>query len=428
MTSDVTNEGLDLPASRSNPIPDLLSGDLREVADDVWLLPGFGNTTILVGADGAAVVDPGLYINGPRVVGALRDLTDQPLRYVIYTHGHYDHAFGTPALMDDAAARGHDAPEIVGHTNVAKRFERYEKTSGHLAHTFDAQFASWGPGGGDVVRNARYFPPTIAFDDTVTLDLGGLTLDCRHGLGETDDHTWVWIPETRVIVGGDFIVSSIPNAGTPFRVQRYVLEWAQALEDMASVEPAAVISGHGGVFTDDAQDMLATTAAACRWLDAEVVRRLNDGHWDEQILQEVALPVEFEESGFLDPLYGCTAFAVRDILRRYTGWYDGNPTMLFPSTRAAISSEVISLVGDVDAVLSRVNELAAADDATSVQLALHLLDLVIFDGGSRAGDARRRKADLLEVRAAAERSFVARNVLRSAATTERDALESGRTK
>ena len=350
----------------------------------------------------------------------LRSLTDDPLRYVIYTHGHYDHAFGTPALLDDAAARGHDAPEIVGHRNVAKRFERYAKTSGHIAHTFDAQFASWGPGGGDVVRKARYYPPTIPFEDSVTLDLGDLTLECRHGLGETDDHVWVSVTEPRVIVGGDFIVSSLPNAGTPFRVQRYVLEWAEALEAMAAVEPAAVISGHGGVFTEDAQAMLSTTAEACRWLDAEVVRRLNDGQWDEQILTEVALPVDMEESRYLQPLYGCTAFAVRDILRRYTGWYDGNPTMLFPSTRAAVSSEVLALIGDSSAVLARADELAAGGEVKELQLALHLLDLLVFGSGPDAQEARRRKADVLELRGKAERSFVARNVLRSAATIERE--------
>ena len=221
--------------------------ECREIAPGVHFLAGFGNTTILVGAEAAAVVDPGLFTNGPRVVRELRHLTDLPLRYVIYTHGHYDHAFGTPALLEDAAARGHEPPDIVGHVNVARRFERYAKTAGHLAGTFDAQFAMWGPDGGDVVRRARYFPPTVAYEDRLLLDgLGGLPLECRHGLGETDDHTWVWLPGPRVVVGGDFIVSSLPNAGTPFRVQRYVLEWAEALEEMAALEPAAIVSGHGG--------------------------------------------------------------------------------------------------------------------------------------------------------------------------------------
>lgn len=397
----------------------------REIAPGVHFLAGFGNTTFIIGTDAVAVVDPGLFVNGPRVVDELRAITDLPVRYVIYTHGHYDHAFGTPAVLDDAEARGHDAPDIVGHVNVARRFERYAKTSGHLAQTFDLQFASWGPGGGNVVREAQYCPPTIAYDDRISLDgLGGRPIECRHGLGETDDHTWVWVADARVIVGGDFIVSSLPNAGTPFRVQRYVLEWAEALEAMAAVEPLAVISGHGGVFTDDAAEMLLTTSRALRWLDGEVVRRINEGQWQEQILAEVELPDELSESRFLQPLYGCTSFAVRDLLRRYMGWYDGNPSMVFPSTRAEVAREVLTLAGGADAVLERVDALAGGDGADQ-QRALHLVDFVIFAGGERVVDAHRRKADLLDARGAGERSFVASNVLKSAAVLEREAANRG---
>jgi len=394
-----------------------------EVAPGVHLLAGFGNTTFLIGSEGAAVVDPGLFVNGPRVVRELRQLTDLPVRYVIYTHGHYDHAFGTPAILEDAEARGHDAPEIVGHVNVAKRFERYAKTAGHLAGTFDAQFAMWERHGGDVVRRAVYCPPTIAYEDRITLDgLGGLTVECRHGLGETDDHTWVWVPGPRVIVGGDFIVSSLPNAGTPFRVQRYVLEWAEALEAMAAEEPAAVIAGHGGVFRERAQDMLLTTARALRYLDGEVVRRLNEGQWQEQILAEVELPEELADSSYLQPLYGCTAFAVRDVMRRYMGWYDGNPSMLFPSRRADIAHEVVALTGGTEPLLDRARQLGASDATDDIQRALHLVDFVIFHGGDQADEAHALKADLLDQRAAKERSFVAHNVLASAAVLEREGL------
>jgi alkyl sulfatase BDS1-like metallo-beta-lactamase superfamily hydrolase len=397
---------------------------VREIAPGVHFLAGFGNTTFLVGDQAAAVIDPGLYVNGPRVVAELRAITDLPVRYVAYTHGHYDHAFGTPAILDDAHARGHDAPDIVGHVNVAKRFERYAKTSGHLAQTFDLQFASWGPAGGDVVRKARYCPPTVEFEDRITLDgLGGLPFELRHGLGETDDHSWAWVPDRRVIVGGDFIVSSLPNAGTPFRVQRYVPEWADALEEMASVEPALVVSGHGDVFGDDAAEMLHTTARALRWLDAEVVRRINDGQWQEQILAEVQLPPELEGSPYLQPLYGCTAFAIHDLLRRYMGWYDGNPSMLFPSRQSEIAREVVALAGGADAILERADALAASGAIADAQLALHLVDFVVSDAGPRAEEARARKAALLDARADGERSFVASNVLRSAATLERARLE-----
>ena len=395
--------------------------EAREIAPGVFFLAGFGNTTIFVGADGAAIVDPGLFTNGPRVVRELRQLTDLPVRYVIYTHGHYDHAFGTPAILEDAEARGHDAPDIVGHVNVAKRFERYAKTAGHLAGTFDAQFAIWGPGGGDVVRAAKYCPPTIAYEDRLLLDgLGGLPLECRHGLGETDDHTWVWAPGPKVIVGGDFIVSSLPNAGTPFRVQRYVLEWAEALEEMASVEPAAIVSGHGGVFGDHAEEMLLTTARALRFLDGEVVRRLNAGQWQEQILAEVELPEDLASSSYLQPLYGCTEFAVRDVMRRYMGWYDGNPSMIFPSSRADVAHEVIALAGGTAPVLERARALAGSDATEDVQRALHLVDFVLFNGGDQVDEAHALKAELLDNRAGRERSFVAHNILASAAVLERE--------
>ena len=417
-------------ASGADPIlnagPDALGEsrtpkESREIAPGVHFLAGFGNTTLFLGTDAVAVVDPGLFSNGPRVVQELRHLTDLPVRYVIYTHGHYDHAFGTPAILEDAASRGHDVPDIIGHVNVAKRFERYAKTAGHLAGTFDAQFAIWGPGGGDVVRNAQYCPPTIAYHDRLLLDgLGDLVLECRHGLGETDDHTWVWAPGPKVIVGGDFIVSSLPNAGTPFRVQRYVLEWAEALEEMASVGPAAVVSGHGGVFREHAQEMLHTTAKALRFLDAEVVRRLNEGQWQEQILAEVELPEELTTSSYLQPLYGCTAFVVRDVMRRYMGWYDGNPSMLFPSSRADIAHEVVELSGGTGPLLDRARALSGSAAIEDIQKALHLVDFVLFHGADQMGEAHALKAELLDTRAGRERSFVAHNVLASAAVLERE--------
>lgn len=395
--------------------------ECREIAPGVHFLAGFGNTTIIIGSEGAAVVDPGLFTNGPRVVDELRALTDLPVRYVIYTHGHYDHAFGTPALLEDAAKRGHQPPDIVGHVNVARRFERYAKTSGHLAGTFDTQFAMWGPNGGDVVRKAQYFPPTVAYLDRLLLNgLGDVPLECRHGLGETDDHTWVWLPGPRVIVGGDFIVSSLPNAGTPFRVQRYVLEWAEALEEMAALEPAAIVSGHGGVFRDHGEEMLLTTAKALRYLDGEVVRRLNQGQWQEQILTEVELPAELATSSYLQPLYGCTPFLVRDLMRRYMGWYDGNPSMLFPSTRAQIAAEVVLLAGGPGPLLDRARALSASGNTDDIQKALHLVDFVMFNGGDMVTEAGGLKADLLEARSEQERSFVAHNILASAAKLERE--------
>lgn len=161
------------------------------------------------------------------------------------------------------------------------------------------------------------------------------------------------------------------------------------------------------------------TARALRWLEDEVVRRLNAEQWYEQILHEVTLPPDLEGHAYLQPVYGSTAFAVHSILRRYTGWYDGNPSTLFASTRAEIAHEVLGLAGGAEPVLARARALHASGALADVQRALHLVDFVLFDGGPQADAARALKAELLAARAAVEPSFVARNILASAAKLER---------
>jgi alkyl sulfatase BDS1-like metallo-beta-lactamase superfamily hydrolase len=107
-------------------------------------------------------------------------------------------------------------------------------------------------------------------------------------------------------------------------------------------------------------------------------------------------------------------------MRRYMGWYDGNPSMLFPSTRAEIAAEVVGLAGGTGPLLDRARALGASETTDDLQKALHLVDFVLFNGGDRLGEARGLKADLLEARSKQERSFVAHNILASAALLERE--------
>ena len=71
-------------------------------------------------------------------------------------------------------------------------------------------------------------------------------------------------------------------------------------------------------------------------------------------------------------------------------------------------------------MLDRARALAVSDDTADLQRALHLVDLVLFHGDGQLDEARTLKADLLDARAATERSFVAHNILASAAVLERE--------
>jgi len=385
------------------------------VAEGIHLISAFGNSTCIETDDGLAVVDACVRPMGPRLLQQIRSLSDKPIRYVIYTHGHFDHAFGVWALLEDAEQRGDPRPQIIAQERVPARFDRYVELAGQHDHINRIQFAL--PPQAKVAVREQFFYPDVLYRDAMDVRLGGLTLHLQHAMGETDDATWVWIPERRTVCTGDLFLWSCPNIGNPFKVQRYETEWAAALEAIAAREPEALAPGHGPAIRGAAavRDACLDTARALRWLHGEVVRRLNAGMWAEQILAEVtALPPDLADKPYLRPIYGCPTFIVHGLLRRYGGWFDGNPSHVFPASTQAVAAEVVTLAG-APALLERARALQQAGDA---QLALHLVDFVL-DGGeaSLARDAWQLKSQLLTARADAEPSFIARNILRNGAAT-----------
>jgi alkyl sulfatase BDS1-like metallo-beta-lactamase superfamily hydrolase len=104
---------------------------------------------------------------------------------------------------------------------------------------------------------------------------------------------------------------------------------------------------------------------------------------------------------------------VHGMLRRYGGWFDGNPSHLFPSRTSAVAKEVAALAGAPE-LLRRARALQQAGE---VQLALHLVDFVIdSDAPEPQHEALQLKSHLLAARAAIEPSFIARNIFRNGAT------------
>jgi len=254
-----------------------------------------------------------------------------------------------------------------------------------------------------------YIYPDETFRDSLTLQLGDTSFELRHARGETDDHVWMWIPERGTVCVSDFWVWSCPNVGNPFKVQRYALEWAQALEEMASLSPRLMLPGHGAALqgTGEIDDACHTVAEALRSLDEQVVEMLNQGRWQEDVLHSFAWPEQFATSPYLAPIYGHPYFVVQALLRQYHGWYDGNPSHLFPSPSAAIAAEVLGLAGSEAKVMARAKE---CKNEKKTQMALHLVDLVLDAGSGERREALELKAALLQDMADREQSLIARNI------------------
>ncbi len=384
-------------------------GEMRDFGEGLRMLQLFANVFLVESGEGVVVFDAGLPIDGQRIVGVLRSVTEAPVRYIIYGHGHADHAFGTRALLEDAEERGHPRPVIVAHENLPARFDRYRRMLPYHEHINRIQFA--------IPEGIPAFPwdyiyPDEVFRDRLTLRLGGLTFELRHGRGETDDHLWMWIPERGALFTSDFWVWSCPNVGNPFKVQRYALEWARALEEMAALSPRLMLPGHGAAMTGEGEiaEALGTVARALRHLDQEVVDMLNRGMWQEEILRSFRWPEEFAGSPYLAPIYGHPYFVVQALLRQYHGWYDGNPSHLFPAPSREVAEQVLDLAEGSSRVLRRARTLA---EEGRVQLALHLVDFVLDAGAEPRREALELKARLLQALAEKEKSLIARNIFLS---------------
>src|ERR1051326_6313364 len=215
------------------------TGATEEIAPGLFFLHAFANVSILCTGAGLVLIDTSNYRAREKTFAAVRAIDPAPVDAAIYTHGHADHACGTPPFLSEARDKGLPRPRIVGHRAVAARFDRYKATAEWNAQINARQFSippTW-------PREYEY--PDTVYDDALGFTAGEVTLELTHGRGETDDHTWIWWPAHRVLFTGDLFIWVSPNAGNPQKVQRYAAEWAAALRAMASRAPEILVPGHG---------------------------------------------------------------------------------------------------------------------------------------------------------------------------------------
>jgi alkyl sulfatase BDS1-like metallo-beta-lactamase superfamily hydrolase len=357
--------------------------------------------------DGLVLVDvPALFLI-PRMLEKLRQISKAPVHSLFLTHGHLDHGTSLTPLFEEAGKNGNPHPRVIAHRNVPRRLDRYKMLHGYHEHINRNQFG--------VPEGVPFFPlpdryPDILFDKSFSTIVGGIEFHAYHEKGETDDHLWVWVPEKKTVFAGDMVVFSFPNVGNPFKVQRYTLAWAEGLEHILAKEPEVLIPGHGPVIEGNQRirEILLKTSSALRFLHDEVVTRLNQGLWYEDILHEVKLPDGILDETFLAPRYGCPTFVLHGILREYTGWYDGNPSNLFPPKKREIAKEISALVGK-EALMQKAE---ALDKEGRGAMALQFVDLALAAdlSSEEEKEMRRFKGKLLEALGDREPSLIARNI------------------
>ena len=149
---------------------------------DLFMLVGRGgNIGLSVGEDGAFLIDDQFAPLTDKILAALAEVTDQPVRWVLNTHWHGDHTGGNENL-------GNAGAMIVAHRNVYRRMNPDE-------------FA-------DLMGRSSQAPraalPVVTFDAGVQFHWNGRHIDVTHiGQAHTDGDAVVHFPRANVFHMGD---------------------------------------------------------------------------------------------------------------------------------------------------------------------------------------------------------------------------------
>jgi len=387
------------------------------------IIPAFGNVSVFETEEGLIIFDTPIKPLVPQTFQKLRDITDKQVKYIIYSHGHIDHAYGFGPIIEEAKEKGWIMPEIIAHENCLKRFKKYNMLDNYHEWLNQQQFSSLTKGRVKIFPAHQELEPTIIIKrhDVYRFKFGGFDLEIYPEWGETDDALWLWIPDKKVIFAGDLMVSHFPNVGNPFKVQRYPKHWAVAMEKMLERSAEWLAPGHGLLIEgkEKVQEVLSITAEALNFVHDEVVKRMNEGKWFEQIFHELVeiFPEKLKKNENLTPIYGCFEFAIHAVYRLYHGWYNtGNPTDLFPAKSKDIAGEFLKVANE----RKFIDQANKNFDEGKLQLALHLLDVVI-KGTDQNNDelllnAYSLKSRVLKKIAEEQTSFIATNIINNGAT------------
>lgn len=397
-------------ADATNPMTPAMS--ITEVGDGTAFVSSFANVTAFSTGDGLVCVDTGSPFTARHAHELIRSWSGDALHTAVYSHGHIDHVFGVPVFEEEAEKEGWSAPRVVAHEALPPRFDRYVMTAGYNGHINRRQFDA------DVDWPTEYRYPDETYRDRIDVEVGGERFELHHARGETDDHTWTWVPARGTLCTGDLVMWCVPNAGNPQKVQRYAKEWSVALREMAELGAETLLPGHGlpVIGAERIRMLLTDSADLLDHLHDETVRMMNQGASLNEILHEVKAPAHLLEKPYLRPIYDDPEFVVRNVWRLYGGWYDFNPAHLKPARDAELGAEVAQLAGGAGALAARASDLAGEG---RLRVAAHLVELAAFAAPDDP-DVHRVRAEVYEARVEAEPALMTKGVFGAAARESRE--------
>ena len=280
-----------LPASAQAPAappPPLFSTTKVDGTDGVYIFRYQGHQAMfIVTPDGVIATDP-IGERRPAAaayIGEIRKITQAPIKYVVYSHSHFDHIAGGKPFKDLGAV-------FVAHRNTKRLLEARKNP--------------------DIV-----VPDLVVDDGGGKIELGGTTLELLYlGKNHGDNSLIMRLPKEKII----FVVDFLPLSGTQFRVMAdtYVPEQEESMRKILAMDWDRMISGHpgaGGRQIGTKEDV-KTDLDYVIDLSAAVKEAVDAGKSYDQAIKDIKLPKWEKLPGFQQNLPG-------NIERYYDYWNRG---------------------------------------------------------------------------------------------------------
>jgi len=219
-----------------------------------------GNSIAVLSNDGVLVFDSnGTPAASAAVLSEIRTLTDKPVRYVVNSHWHWDHWYGTETYVrafPDVRVVTHEktralmaGPAIEFNrpgleSQLPAYLESLEKRAAadpKLAPLLEADRLFLAQ-----KKNAQLVLPNLTFSDRLGIELGDRHIEIlNYGRAVTPGDTFAYLPKEKILLLGDLIVNPIT-----FALSCYPTEWLHSLERVDALDATTIVTGHGAPLRD----------------------------------------------------------------------------------------------------------------------------------------------------------------------------------
>lgn len=202
---------------------------------------------------------------GWALLQAIRNITDQPVRYIVVSHYHADHIYGLQAFKDYGAA------VIIAHERAREYRENEETADERANQRLDQRRQALSPW---VDRNTRVVPPDVTFESKMTLSLGSTRLVLLYaGPAHSASDIMMMVEPDGVLFAGDIV----QNSRIPFMNSDDVdtSQWLRALSEVQQLDPKFIVAGHGRPSTA-AKEAIAFTSDYLHYVRTAMAKAVDD--------------------------------------------------------------------------------------------------------------------------------------------------------